>query len=208
MRKNLFALAIAGILAVSTMAPTMVSAASTPTPQEYQTPVSYKYKDTSMTFDGFTVTVPAALNLTSDNADIKDKVTVTMEQNRTLPTGKAIVVQVKSKNSYKLYKSDTGVADGTNDPEYELKAKKEGNAPDNDMDTVNWGAVTAFTKDANLQKVAEFVAGDFTTTNGPASKNAWLNAKITKKPQVGLDNQNFTDILTFQVSVGDETPGT
>lgn len=197
MRKNLFALAIAGILAVSTMAPTMVSAASTaPTPQTYETPVSYKYKDTSMTFDGFTVTVPAALNMTSDNASIMDKVTVTMEANRTLPTGKSIFVNVASKNEYKLYKAETNAADGTNDPTYELKALKQDAQPANDE---------AFTGNAlantTNEGVAEFPSTDFNGGGQPVVKNAWLNAKITKKPQAGLDNQKFVDTLTFTVKV-------
>lgn len=199
MRKNLFALAIAGILAVSTMAPTMVSAATTtPTPQEYQTPVSYKYKDPSLTFDGFTVTVPAALNLTSEKDTITDKVTVTMDQNRNIDAANAIFVSVKSKNGYKLNKKGS-VLDETNDPVYELRALKEGAGG-------NIGDQTAFTGKDTYQEVTQFINTDFGDTSTEAvPKYADLQAKITKKPQVGLDNQVFEDTLTFKVEVKAKT---
>lgn len=207
--KSIAALLSATMMMASTV---VVNAANpAPTPQEYQTPVSYKYKDPSMTFDGFTVTVPAAINFTSENTKINTDVTVKLMADRSLPTGKGINIKIKSQEGFKLNENASGLTDAEL-PTYSIKASK---ADGVDFDVTGTGANyntpsdnsdpqgdPTNTAERNLLK-STLVDSDFgTNTSQERTKVIKSRADLTKVPTlVGLDNVTFTDILTYKVEV-------
>lgn len=199
--KSLLALLGATTMIASTV---VVNAASgAPAPQTKETIVTYVANDSSLEFDGFVVTLPASLKFTSQNRVLNSDVKVTLFANRTIGTGKAINIDVKSDGGYRL-QAPSGVTMTTDDlPRYSLKASRRDNPNFNTAGEYNQVSQDNNTN-FNALLSSPIVDNDFTGgQDTDRQKVIRSQAELTKLPTVvGVDNATFTDILTYRVQVG------